>query len=70
MLVVWRGGGVQEDRGDGLGGGVRYAGYCLGPKCSDSPRTARATITHDDAKHPVAEQPCAAFEAWFLDPNC
>ena len=38
MLVVWRGGGVQEDRGDGLGGGVRYAGYCLGPKCSDSPR--------------------------------
>jgi hypothetical protein len=38
----------------------------------NEPKPARE-IDHgedDDAKQPVAEQPCAAFEAWFLDPNC
>jgi hypothetical protein len=42
----------------------------LAPNVPTALATARATITHDDAKRPVAEQPCAAFEAWFLDPNC
>ena len=42
----------------------------LAPNVPTALATARATITHDDAKQPVAEQPCAAFEAWFLDPNC
>ena len=30
------------------------------------------TNTNDDAKlnRPIAEQPCAAFEVWFLDPTC
>jgi hypothetical protein len=42
----------------------------LAPNVPTALATARATITNDDAKQPVAEQPCAAFEAWFLDPNC
>src|SRR5262245_8962737 len=44
----------------------------LAPNVPTALATARATITKDDAqlKHPAAEQPCAAFEAWFLDPNC
>jgi hypothetical protein len=36
--------------------------------------TALATARHgiDDAKlnEPVAEQSCASFEVWFLDPAC
>jgi hypothetical protein len=36
--------------------------------------TALATAGHgyDDAKlnEPVAEQSCASFEVWFLDPTC
>ena len=30
------------------------------------------THTNDDAKlnQPLADQSCAAFEVWFLDPNC
>ena len=33
--------------------------------------TVRTTL-NDDAKlnRPVAEQPCAAFEVWFIDPTC
>ena len=44
----------------------------LAPNVPTALATARATITKDDAqlKHLAAEQPCAAFEAWFLDPNC
>ena len=42
----------------------------LAPNVPTALATARATITRDDAKHPVAEPPCAGFEAWFLDPNC
>ncbi len=28
------------------------------------------TNTQDTVERPVAAQPCAAFEAWFLDPAC
>jgi hypothetical protein len=44
----------------------------LAPNVPTALATARATINGGDAKlkQPVVEQPCAAFEAWFLDPNC
>jgi hypothetical protein len=42
----------------------------LAPNVPTALATARATITNDNAKQSVAEQPCAAFEAWFLDLNC
>jgi hypothetical protein len=44
----------------------------LAPNVPTALATARSTITGGDAKlkQPVVEQPCAAFEAWFLDPNC
>ena len=34
--------------------------------------TVRTTAADDDAKlnQPLAEQSCAAFESWFLDPTC
>jgi hypothetical protein len=34
--------------------------------------TVRATATNEDAKldQPFAQQSCAAFETWFLDPSC
>ena len=34
--------------------------------------TVRTTTTNDDAKfnQPLAQQSCAAFEVWFLDPSC
>lgn len=31
---------------------------------------SRAAINEATPKQPVAEQSCAAFEAWFLDPAC
>ena len=56
-----------------LGRDVGDAGYCLSPCCADSfLATARTTTTIEDAtlNQPLADQPCAAFEAWFLDPAC
>jgi hypothetical protein len=43
----------------------------LAPAVPTAVATARSTITNDAAKSrsPVAE-PCAAFDAWFLDPAC
>ena len=34
--------------------------------------TVRATTTNDDTKlsQPLAQQSCAAFQTWFLDPTC
>jgi hypothetical protein len=34
--------------------------------------TVRTTAANDDAKldRPFAQQSCAAFETWFLDPTC
>ena len=34
--------------------------------------TVRTATTSDDAKfnQPLAQQSCAAFEVWFLDPSC
>ena len=34
--------------------------------------TVRTTVANDDAKlnQPLADQSCAAFEVWFLDPTC
>ena len=34
--------------------------------------TVRTTVANDDAKlnQPLAQQSCAAFETWFLDPTC
>jgi len=34
--------------------------------------TVRTTVANDDAKlnPPLADQSCAAFETWFLDPTC
>ena len=44
----------------------------LAPHVPTALATARTTPTSDEAKlnQPSAELPCAAFEAWFLDPNC
>jgi hypothetical protein len=44
----------------------------LAPAVPTALATARTTTTNDDAelKQPVADQACAAFEAWFLDPTC
>ena len=44
----------------------------LAPHVPTALATARTTITHDDAKlsQPLADQSCAAFEVWFLDPAC
>jgi hypothetical protein len=44
----------------------------LAPHVPTALATARTTITHDDAKsnQPLADQSCAAFEVWFLDPSC
>ena len=43
----------------------------LAPAVPTAVATARTTITNDDANlsQPLAE-PCAAFEAWFLDAAC
>ena len=34
--------------------------------------TVRTNTTNEDAKlnQPLAQQSCAAFELWFLDPSC
>ena len=33
--------------------------------------TVRATTTNDDKlNQPLAQQSCAAFQTWFLDPTC
>ena len=44
----------------------------LAPAVPKALATVRTTATKDDAKlnQPVAEQSCAAFEVWFLDPTC
>jgi hypothetical protein len=45
----------------------------LAPAVPTALATARTTTTtKDDAtlNQPLADQPCAAFEAWFLDPAC
>ena len=45
----------------------------LAPAVPTALATAHRTTTiKDDAtlKQPLADQPCAAFEAWFLDPAC
>jgi hypothetical protein len=44
----------------------------LAPAVPTALATAGTTITNDDAKlnQPLAQQPCAAFEVWFLDPTC
>ena len=44
----------------------------LAPRVPTALATARTTTTSDDAKlnQPLADQSCAAFEVWFLDPAC
>ena len=44
----------------------------LAPHVPTALATARTTSINDEAKlnKPSAAQPCAAFEAWFLDPRC
>jgi hypothetical protein len=44
----------------------------LAPHVPTALATARTTTTHDDAKSTqlLADQSCAAFEVWFLDPAC
>jgi hypothetical protein len=44
----------------------------LAPNVPAALATARSTTAQDDAKsnQPLAEQSCAAFEVWFLDPTC
>jgi ABC-type uncharacterized transport system YnjBCD permease subunit len=45
----------------------------LGPNTPDALATARAMIvTNDNVKlnEPTAEQSCAVFEVWFLNPTC
>ena len=47
-------------------------GIALAPAVPTALATAHSTIANDDAKlnQPLAEQSCAVFEAWFLDPTC
>ena len=41
----------------------------LAPYVPAALATARTPSTNDEAMNqPIAEQPCAAFEAWFPDP--
>ncbi len=43
----------------------------LAPNVPTALATAHiTTTTKDTLERPVAAQPCAAFEAWFLDPAC
>jgi hypothetical protein len=44
----------------------------LAPNVPTALATAHITTntTKDTVERPVAAQPCAAFEAWFLDPAC
>ncbi len=44
----------------------------LAPAVPTALAIARSTTTNDDAKlaQPLAQQSCAAFEVWFLDPTC
>ena len=43
----------------------------LAPNVPTALATAHiTTTTKDTVERPVAVQPCAAFEAWFLDPAC
>jgi hypothetical protein len=44
----------------------------LAPNVPTALATARATTTTKDTtlNQPPADGPCAAFEAWFLDPAC
>jgi hypothetical protein len=44
----------------------------LAPAVPTALATAPTTATKDDAElnQPVAEQSCAVFEVWFLDPTC
>jgi hypothetical protein len=43
----------------------------LAPHVPTALATARTPSANDEAMNrPIAEQPCAAFESWFLDPSC
>ena len=43
----------------------------LAPNVPTALATAHnTTTTKDTVERPVEAQPCAAFEAWFLDPAC
>ena len=44
----------------------------LAPHVPTALATARTNSTNDEAKlnQPSAAQPCAAFEGWFLHPDC
>ena len=44
----------------------------LAPHVPTALATARTTTTNENAIQgsPAAEQPCAAFEVWFLNSNC
>jgi hypothetical protein len=44
----------------------------VAPRVPTALATARSTHTNVEAKlnQPAAEQPCASFEVWFLDPSC
>jgi hypothetical protein len=55
-----------------LAAAVVMLAIALAPHVPTALATVRTTITNDDAKlsQRVAEEPCAAFEAWFLDPAC
>lgn len=51
--------------------GCVMLGIALAPNVPTALATAHiTTATKDTVEHPVAAQPCAAFEAWFLDPAC
>jgi hypothetical protein len=44
----------------------------LAPGVPEVLATVRTTVANDDTKlnQPLAQQSCAAFETWFLDPTC
>jgi hypothetical protein len=43
----------------------------LAPHVPTALATARTSSANDEAMNrPITGQPCAAFEAWFLDPSC
>ena len=52
-------------------GGVMLA-IALAPNVPTALATAHTATTNKDTtlNQPPADQPCAAFEAWFLDPAC
>jgi hypothetical protein len=42
----------------------------IAPMAATALAHSRTTIDEATPKQPIAEQPCAAFETWFLDPAC